>query len=302
MAVAPPLTLNLGLEQNWRDVPCQFGRYNRTGEKSSPPQPQEPARQASSFSLEALAALIQPESLVSPFSPFHEEPTPCRPALYEFQKSKSFPTATGQPLRSSLHHLTLPRVQRSRSVRFADTQGLPLESVRKLTAADPFETEGEIVPYGSDLGKPSVRRSASSPQAPSTAPNHPADSQQKSPVRKLKFSQPGTQPDFYSRIHQQKICLESIKCETRALHGVVRVLNLCYEKEVMVRWTHDHWASCHDSVCTYCHGSGDGHTDRFAFTLPLNGDDVEFAVCFRLQGQEYWDNNNGQNYLICVDV
>ena len=183
-------------------------------------------------------------------------------------------------------------------MRFADTQGLPLTSVRPLTAADPFETEGEIVPY-SDLGRPGVRRALSSPHS---TPKPTADSSQKKiPTRKLKFSQPGTQPDFYARLQHQKVCLESARCETRAVHGVVRVLNIGFEKEVVVRWTHDRWNSCHESVCTYCHGSGDGHTDRFAFTLPLNGDDVEFAVCFKSQGQEYWDNNTSQNYRISVE-
>lgn len=290
MAVAPPLPMSLNLEPNW---PMKFGRYNRTEPKSSPPQ----ERQSSTISLEAaLAALISKEPILSPFQ---EHIAPSRPAPGEFQKSKSFPECTRQPLRSSLQP-SRPKVQRSRSVRFADTQGLPLASVRKLTAADPFETEGEIVPYGSDMGRPTICRSLTSPQVSTSASS---DASQKRPhSRKLKFSQPGTQPDFYARVQQQKVCLESARCETRALHGVVRVLNFSYEKDVSIRWTHDHWGSCHDSVCTYCPGSGDGHTDRFAFTLPLNGDDVEFAVCFRSQNEEYWDNNSGQNYLISVDV
>lgn len=289
MAVAPPLPMNLELNhhQNW---PMQFGRYSRT-EMNSPLQ----ERHASTISLEAaLAALIHQEPRLT--STGYEDLSPCRPpARGELRKTKSFPPRL-QPLRSSLHPAR-PKIQKSRSVRFADTQGLPLTSVRPLTAADPFETEGEIVPYG-DLGLPGVRRSHSTPQ-PSRSQ---LDSSKKKPtVRKLKFSQPGTQPDFYNKVQQQKVCLESARCETKALHGVVRVLNIAYEKEVVVRWTHDRWNSCHESICTYCHGSGDGHTDRFAFTLPLNGDDVEFAICFKSKGQEYWDNNCDLNYQICVE-
>ena len=290
MAVAAPLPMN---QLNLIDSPWSPVRFGRYAETTSPLQE---GHGGSTISLEAaLAAIIHKESLLSQSA--YEEPLLYRPIMGEFRKSKSFPLLQ-HPLRSSLNP-TRPKVQRSRSVRFADTQGLPLTSVRALTAADPFETEGEIVPYG-DLGRPGMRRAMSSPHS-TAKPNAPDSSQKKISTRKLKFSQPGTQPDFYARVELQKVCLESARCETRALHGVVRVLNNAFEKEVMVRWTHDHWSSCHDSVCTYCHGSGDGHTDRFAFTLPLNGDDVEFAVCFKSQGQEYWDNNACQNYVITVE-
>lgn len=264
----------------------------------------------STLSLEALAALLGPtdnninnenernDGDTSPpvrshgFTAFKDSnPTPKR-------RVQSFPKINKLPTNQSpaSHHKRKPPVIRSRSVRFADTQGLPLEIVKPLTSADPFETEGEIVPsLSSDLGQITL-----SPRPP---PKQPAPPEKVPPQikRVFKFSQPGTQPDFYQRLQNGRVCLESIRAEKRALHGIVRTINLSYEKQVIVRWTHDKWASYHDSSCLYCQGSSDGHTDRFSFTIPVNGDDIEFAICYRTQGTEYWDNNQNQNYLVALE-
>ena len=113
---------------------------------------------------------------------------------------------------------------------------------------------------------------------------------------KLAFTQPSLEPDFFNRVSRDCVCLESIREEPRCLHGIIRVSNLSYSKEVAVRWTHDNWRTSHDTHAVFL--SNHGATDRFAFELPINGDDVSFAIRFRSEGTEHWDNNRGSNYTV----
>lgn len=286
-----------------RTVPAgqQFGRYQQPSDSNSN-NINTTSKSSSSLSLEALAAFLSssPEETYFDLSPparsrgFHSY----RPKEHErVRKSQSFPIV--KPTQSSAnHHNKRPPIRKARSVKFADSEGLPLASVRKLTSADPFQTEGAIVPkLLSDLGALSLKN-----DIPACVKRSIGGTSKAAPVRKLHFSQPGTQPDFYNKLKTQLVGLESVSAsQPRAIHGIVKVMNIAYDKEVSVRWTHDKWRTHHDSKCSYCQGSSDGVTDRFSFTLPANGDDIEFAVCYRVNGAEYWDSFNGQNYLITVE-
>lgn len=87
--------------------------------------------------------------------------------------------------------------------------------------------------------------------------------------------------------------------------GTVKVKNLSFDKEVIVRVTYDQWKSQEDIQCTYSSLSGPGAGgayalfDTFSFKLtlpPSSKRSVEFCVCFRCNGQEYWDSNNVSIY------
>ena len=282
-----------------------FGRYQHPTANETSITATLTSKTPSTMSLEALAALLSssPEEYSYDLSPparskgYHSS----RPKDNEpFRKSKSFPIV--KPSQQSAGHRNVrPPLRKARSVKFADSKGLPLESVRKLTAADPFQTEGEIVPkLLTDLGALSLAKGNTIPLTQSL-PND-KNLTIKVPPRILHFNQPGTQPDFYNKVKLQLVSLESVSTsQPRAIHGIVRVMNIAYDKDVSVRWTHDKWNTHHESKCLYCQGSSDGITDRFSFTLPANGDDVEFAICYKTQGIEYWDSHAGQNYLISVE-
>ncbi|CAJ0949578.1 unnamed protein product [Ranitomeya imitator] len=107
----------------------------------------------------------------------------------------------------------------------------------------------------------------------------------------------------------QRVCLQSMRCESCFLWGSVRVLDLAYEKRVTVRYSLNKWLSYQDTHALYaarlCHG-GPGHpgTDLFTFRLPLpqldqpQSSSLEFAVCYQVGDQEFWDNNTGRNYSL----
>lgn len=292
-----------------------FGRYNSVNRpRRSDTYDQSPQSLSAelSSSLETLAAELTRQLSTSPtggFSYLSGELYSGHDRRNNFQKSRSVPIIRrhdDEPLKSCVH--TDRTVRRTKSVRFADTQGLPLvEAVHQLSSADSSYTENKIVPFTDEQvfarvplkkapkhtnGFPS---SASSSKGSSKPPSSPKVT---SPThrRRFEFTQPGSEPNFFERVSQEHIVLESVRAESRTLHGTVRVSNLAYDKEICVRWTHDSWRSCHDTNAVFC--ANDGHTDRFSFELPINGDDVQFALRYRTNGQEFWDNNRGRNYCV----
>ena len=252
------------------------------------------------------------------------------------QKSLSFPKVKRDaPLKSCVQNGKLLR--RTKSVRFADTQGLPLiEAIHQLSVGDSSYTENKIVPYNDNcefqpvklvsckqskqntslLTRPAVTATASAAKKPESytlrleppvltplplsLPPVPSQiNRQLSPPanrRVLRFNQPGSEPGFYERVSRENIVLESVRDEPRMIRGVIRVANISYHKEVTVRWTHDHWRAYHDTNAVF--SANDGHTDRFTFELPANGEDIEFSLRYKCNGAEYWDSNRGKNYVV----
>ena len=91
------------------------------------------------------------------------------------------------------------------------------------------------------------------------------------------------------------------------LGGTVVVANLAYHKNVYVRWTADNWASYQDQVASYAHSSDDYSHDWFVFSIdsPLlrqeGGVCVELSVAYQVDGQEFWDNNQQQNFELLLN-
>ncbi len=233
------------------------------------------------------------------------------------KKSRSLPSSYYRTSDKSSDTPKAP-LRKVKSVKFADTFGLPLaKTVLQLTNNDSSYTANKIVPYveedllckspliigsqksessstssssedlNSEAGPPSKYVLHQGPTSPTYTATH---------KHTFSFTIPSLEPDFLMRVERERVVLESAREEPRTLHGIIRVANLSYEKEVVVRWTHDNWRTSHDTVCVFC--SNDGSTDRFAFELPINGDDVSFAIRYRVSGKDYWDNNHGANYTV----
>ena len=135
----------------------------------------------------------------------------------------------------------------------------------------------------------------------------PASSQSMSTTVSLvpMFTQPSTSNSFNSRLSQQRICLESAFMEGQdSIAGTVRVLNLSFQKTVIVRWTIDDWASTAESSASYVKGSSREGTDQFRFKLELKeslpvGARLQFCLKYICEG-EHWDSNGGANYVFQV--
>ena len=95
--------------------------------------------------------------------------------------------------------------------------------------------------------------------------------------------------------------------EEMIIRGVVRVLNIDFHKSVMVRFSTDDWKTFSDVPATYVPASCDGLSDRFNFALFAYrlqpGQRLLFALCYRVAGQEFWDSNQGTNYVFqCIST
>lgn len=121
----------------------------------------------------------------------------------------------------------------------------------------------------------------------------------------LDFKQPSADYlDFRSRLLKNSVCLENCSLQERSLTGTIKVRNIGFEKSVLVRATFDSWVSYTDVDCTFMNNVyGCQDTDTFAFVLELPvyvlpQNRAEFCICFKVQGQVFWDNNNGKNYVL----
>lgn len=308
------------------------------------PHNQPSAQHSAPFTLESLAAALS-TSPTGGFSYLSGDLYDANSHSYNDRrvpllKSRSFPHAKRD---DPVCVTSPPPLRKTKSVRFADSQGLPLvEAVHQLTCLDSSYTTNKIVPYSDDISsnvhlktgakvncldknlkKPAATTNTSNigstssslppltvdtsrPMSLKQCRTSPILKRQNSPTspvsttsthrHRFSFSSPSLEPDFFQRVIRDGVALDSIREEPRSLHGVVRVSNLSYEKNVIIRWTHDNWRTSHDTRAVFC--ANDGATDRFGFELPINGDDVIFCVRYRTFGKEYWDNNRGQNYTV----
>jgi hypothetical protein len=85
------------------------------------------------------------------------------------------------------------------------------------------------------------------------------------------------------------------------LRGTVEVENLAYEKQVSVFWTGDGtvWRA---AKADYAVPSSSGYEIwRFNIDVgPIGGDPpvVRLAIRYSVAGQDYWDNNGGQDFVV----
>lgn len=113
--------------------------------------------------------------------------------------------------------------------------------------------------------------------------------------------------EFRQKVDETNVSLENviIKETEHLIVGTVKVKNISYHKEVIVRSSCDGWKTHEDTYCTYTvvgSGAASAYTlhDTFSFklTLPPKSRRIEFCVCYKCDGTEFWDNNDGLNYSL----
>ena len=78
---------------------------------------------------------------------------------------------------------------------------------------------------------------------------------------------------------------------------MINVANIAYKKVVAVRVTNNQWRT-HEYVPAECFSTDTNlGRDHFRFTLPFDSV-VEFAIFYMVEGRVFWDNNNGENYVV----
>lgn len=71
--------------------------------------------------------------------------------------------------------------------------------------------------------------------------------------------------------------------------------NYAYHKNVFVRYTTDGWNSYQDKALGYVQTNANG-TETWSTKVNANGSNFQYAICYRVNGSEFWANNFGANY------
>ncbi|KAM9342572.1 protein phosphatase 1 regulatory subunit 3A [Pholidichthys leucotaenia] len=184
-------------------------------------------------------------------------------------------------------HLALSSGKR---VSFADTTGGDLVDVKEFVQFDSEEEDGakweeEEAKYRKPVGEPTCQ----------------------------------VHPEFYApaagallrAVRSNKVEVEQLSAvedEPLAFSGVIRVLNISFQKAVYIRSTMDNWATYFDHPAEYVQGSHDGETDQFSFKLAFappyitHGSRIEFVVRYETPEGDYWANNSSQNYVVTLSL
>ncbi|KAH9390673.1 hypothetical protein TYRP_022817 [Tyrophagus putrescentiae] len=139
------------------------------------------------------------------------------------------------------------------------------------------------------------------------------------PHLRMLFAQPSSDPGpFLERVRSHRLCLEN--CLVSGPSGpsdlftvtcITRVLNVGFEKSLLLRYTTNEWLTWTDVPASYVAGSCDGFSDKFSVTFHvavnsnghqsmMPGQRLLFALRYLANGgaQEFWDNNMGLNYSL----
>ncbi|NXU82461.1 PPR3A phosphatase, partial [Xiphorhynchus elegans] len=122
------------------------------------------------------------------------------------------------------------------------------------------------------------------------------------------FTLPPSQEELLRKVREQKVMLESILFlpGITCMNGIIRVLNISFEKQVYVRTTLNNWLSYYDILAEFMPNSCGSETDQFCFKISLvppyqkDGVKVEFCIRYETSVGTFWANNDDKNYtLIC---
>lgn len=205
-------------------------------------------------------------------------------------------------------------------VRFADVLGLDLASIRHIVYDDPYVPPlcaFKALKLDDDDRDWLVSNRSDNTQKQLNKTGNNCSKQEVNSVLRMLFPQPSADPiAFMERVRSNKICLENCMLTSSGNRNIftitclVRVLNICFQKEVILRYTTNEWLTWNDVAGSYVKNSNDGFSDKFSiiFELAFNanghqimmpGQRLLFAIRYSTDGSnEFWDNNVGMNYAL----
>eukprot|EP00039_Didymoeca_costata_P018474 m.333603 g.333603 ORF g.333603 m.333603 type:complete len:429 (-) comp17182_c0_seq1:2222-3508(-) len=104
--------------------------------------------------------------------------------------------------------------------------------------------------------------------------------------------------DVPTLVYAHKVRVESVTLRSPHVFINIQVHNVDFHKEVVVRATSDGWKTSKDYVARYI-SSASPDRDNFFVSFPMPfSTDLQFCVKYETQGQTFWDNNQGKNYIV----
>uniref|UniRef100_A0A8B9SBQ4 Protein phosphatase 1 regulatory subunit 3G n=1 Tax=Apteryx owenii TaxID=8824 RepID=A0A8B9SBQ4_APTOW len=187
-------------------------------------------------------------------------------------------------------------------VQFADSLGLNLASVKHFSTAEEPQVPPAVLSrlQSLPLEERDLRELSAALGLPCGACQPPA--------LRLVPDFPAGEALSAERLRRQRVCLEQLRqpAAPTDVRGTVQVLPCPGPKEVTVRYTFNEWLSFMDAPAVPLHPAPAGTdplAERYSFSLSVppslqEGSALHFAICYRSQEGEYWDNNGGRNYTL----
>uniref|UniRef100_A0A3P8RWH2 Protein phosphatase 1 regulatory subunit 3G n=1 Tax=Amphiprion percula TaxID=161767 RepID=A0A3P8RWH2_AMPPE len=178
-------------------------------------------------------------------------------------------------------------------VKFADSMGLTLESVKHFSALEEPQIPSKVL----------SRHRSFPPQQHELLTDLRHRLQAGRDTDRLVACFPELR-DAERRVRQLRVCLERVTITQFDVRGQIRVLDGREDKEVGVRYTFNDWLSYVDAQAVpVAAEQPDLVGERYVFTVytpPFMepGSAVHLAVYLKSDEGEFWDNNWGQNYSL----
>lgn len=85
------------------------------------------------------------------------------------------------------------------------------------------------------------------------------------------------------------------------LNANIKVKNIAYNKKVTIHYKDSAYPNMwNDCEASYSHQLN-GDYEMWKCIAPFRGDVVQYAIKYEVNGQTYWDNNGGSNYITYYD-
>uniref|UniRef100_A0A0R3RV57 CBM21 domain-containing protein n=1 Tax=Elaeophora elaphi TaxID=1147741 RepID=A0A0R3RV57_9BILA len=188
-------------------------------------------------------------------------------------------------LRSSLRAPSKPNLRMRKTVHFADSFGLDLVHQNYYEADDLSIEFQKIGTTFSSLSTKIMKRP-------------------RNVMLSFKNFHERTDGDINDLTRTQFVCLQHVKFVDMNIIGTINVLNMAYEKQVYVRYTTDNWRTNIETAGRYKNSNLKNSTiDEFTFIISLPTDfpigaTCEFCIRYVVSGTAYWDNSQGENYVV----
>ncbi|XP_034036111.1 protein phosphatase 1 regulatory subunit 3G [Thalassophryne amazonica] len=186
-----------------------------------------------------------------------------------------------------------PGANGRKRVKFADSLGLNLASIKHFSAMDDPQVPSKV------LSRHRIFKSQDLRSDLCVSLNSGLDTERLVAC----FPEPAAPED---RVRLFRVCLETISTTHCDVRGQIRVLSGSSDKQVGVRYTFNDWLSYSDvQALPVSVDQPDLVGERFGFTVytpPFMdpGSALHLAIYLRSEEGEFWDNNGGQNYtLVC---
>lgn len=118
---------------------------------------------------------------------------------------------------------------------------------------------------------------------------------------------PGELDSLQERVENTFVSLDNIVKTEKGIIGIAAVKNIAYSKDVSVAYSFDDWSTAFSVQASFHRQDESRDIDYFFFIVSKRAEcldsnwKLDFAICYKVLQEEFWDNNDGNNYQVKSD-